>query len=27
MRTRIAYKINGKDTLEEGQVNNFPRDL
>ncbi|BAT99552.1 hypothetical protein VIGAN_10100400 [Vigna angularis var. angularis] len=27
MRTRIAYKINGKDTLEEGQVNNFPREL
>ncbi|XP_020216315.1 AP-1 complex subunit gamma-2 [Cajanus cajan] len=27
MRIRIAYKINGKDTLEEGQVNNFPRDL
>ncbi|XP_027362371.1 AP-1 complex subunit gamma-2-like [Abrus precatorius] len=27
MRIRIAYKINGKDTLEEGQINNFPRDL
>ncbi|KAK7407266.1 hypothetical protein VNO78_09024 [Psophocarpus tetragonolobus] len=27
MRIRIAYKINGKDTLEEGQVNNFPRGL
>ncbi|KAK8582847.1 hypothetical protein V6N13_069615 [Hibiscus sabdariffa] len=27
MRIRIAYKINGKDVLEEGQVNNFPRDL
>ncbi|XP_019439200.1 PREDICTED: AP-1 complex subunit gamma-2-like [Lupinus angustifolius] len=27
MRIRIAYKINGKDTLEEGQISNFPRDL
>ncbi|XP_028801850.1 AP-1 complex subunit gamma-2 isoform X1 [Neltuma alba] len=27
MRIRIAYKINGKDTLEEGQINNFPREL
>ncbi|KAF8039447.1 hypothetical protein BT93_B1859 [Corymbia citriodora subsp. variegata] len=27
MRIRIAYKINGKDVLEEGQINNFPRDL
>ncbi|XP_022891525.1 AP-1 complex subunit gamma-2-like isoform X1 [Olea europaea var. sylvestris] len=27
MRIRIGYKINGKDVLEEGQVNNFPRDL
>ncbi|KAK6922155.1 Clathrin/coatomer adaptor, adaptin-like, N-terminal [Dillenia turbinata] len=27
MRIRIAYKVNGKDTLEEGQINNFPRDL
>ncbi|CAL0314052.1 unnamed protein product [Lupinus luteus] len=27
MRIRIAYKINGKDTLEEGQINNFPRGL
>ncbi|KAJ7953650.1 AP-1 complex subunit gamma [Quillaja saponaria] len=27
MRMRIAYKVNGKDSLEEGQVNNFPRDL
>ncbi|CAK7333633.1 unnamed protein product [Dovyalis caffra] len=27
MRTRISYKINNKDTLEEGQINNFPRDL
>ncbi|KAL2662233.1 hypothetical protein GLYMA_02G033300v4 [Glycine max] len=27
MRIRIAYKINGKDTLEEGQVNNFPHGL
>ncbi|XP_057948893.1 AP-1 complex subunit gamma-2-like isoform X2 [Malania oleifera] len=27
MRTRIAYKINNKDVLEEGQINNFPRGL
>ncbi|KAJ6331603.1 hypothetical protein OIU76_010060 [Salix suchowensis] len=27
MRTRISYKINNKDTLEEAQINNFPRDL
>ncbi|KAK8512886.1 hypothetical protein V6N13_090374 [Hibiscus sabdariffa] len=27
MRIRIAYKMNGKEVLEEGQVNNFPRDL
>ncbi|KAK6931085.1 Clathrin/coatomer adaptor, adaptin-like, N-terminal [Dillenia turbinata] len=27
MRIRIAYKVNGKDTLEEGQINNFPPDL
>ncbi|KAI4328230.1 hypothetical protein L6164_020603 [Bauhinia variegata] len=27
MRVKIAYKINGKDTLEEGQISNFPRDL
>ncbi|XP_048318423.2 AP-1 complex subunit gamma-2 [Ziziphus jujuba] len=27
MRIRIAYKINNKDVLEEGQVNNFPRGL
>ncbi|CAA2988678.1 AP-1 complex subunit gamma-2-like [Olea europaea subsp. europaea] len=27
MRIRIGYKINDKDVLEEGQVNNFPRDL
>nr|XP_016467935.1 PREDICTED: AP-1 complex subunit gamma-2-like [Nicotiana tabacum] len=27
MRIRIAYKVNNKDVLEEGQVNNFPRDL
>ncbi|GKV22839.1 hypothetical protein SLEP1_g32660 [Rubroshorea leprosula] len=27
MRIRIAYKINGKDVLEEGQINNFPREL
>ncbi|XP_057759925.1 AP-1 complex subunit gamma-2-like [Arachis stenosperma] len=27
MRIRIAYKLNGKDTLVEGQINNFPREL
>ncbi|MBA0759910.1 hypothetical protein Gotri_022721, partial [Gossypium trilobum] len=27
MRIRIAYKINNKDVVEEGQVSNFPRDL
>ncbi|XP_030468889.2 AP-1 complex subunit gamma-2-like [Syzygium oleosum] len=27
MRIRIAYKINGKEVLEEGQINNFPRGL
>ncbi|XVF84925.1 hypothetical protein PTKIN_Ptkin17bG0078200 [Pterospermum kingtungense] len=27
MRIRIAYKMNGKDVLEEGQINNFPRNL
>ncbi|KAL6566505.1 hypothetical protein OROGR_002120 [Orobanche gracilis] len=27
MRVRINYKVNGKDVLEEGQINNFPRDL
>ncbi|KAJ8758961.1 hypothetical protein K2173_003199 [Erythroxylum novogranatense] len=27
MRIRIGYKVNGKDMLEEGQINNFPRDL
>lgn len=27
MRIRIAYKMNSKDMLEEGQINNFPRDL
>uniref|UniRef100_A0A803PE31 AP-1 complex subunit gamma n=1 Tax=Cannabis sativa TaxID=3483 RepID=A0A803PE31_CANSA len=27
MRLRIAYKMNNKDLLEEGQVNNFPRGL
>ncbi|KAL4318328.1 hypothetical protein GQ457_18G021770 [Hibiscus cannabinus] len=27
MRIRIAYKMNGKEVLEEGQVNNFPREL
>ncbi|GAB2297329.1 hypothetical protein Dimus_031439 [Dionaea muscipula] len=27
MRIRISYKVNGKDTLEEGQINNFPRNL
>ncbi|KAK4485779.1 hypothetical protein RD792_008426, partial [Penstemon davidsonii] len=27
MRIRINYKVNDKDVLEEGQVNNFPRGL
>lgn len=27
MRVRINYKVNDKDVLEEGQINNFPRDL
>ncbi|KAK3041763.1 hypothetical protein RJ639_000279 [Escallonia herrerae] len=27
MRIRINYKVNSKDTLEEGQIGNFPRDL
>lgn len=27
MRMRIAYKMNGKDVLEEGQINNFPHNL
>lgn len=27
MRIRIAYKLNGKEVLEEGQINNFPRGL
>ncbi|XP_022151160.1 AP-1 complex subunit gamma-2-like isoform X2 [Momordica charantia] len=27
MRLRIAYKVDDKDILEEGQVNNFPRNL
>ncbi|CAK9137801.1 unnamed protein product [Ilex paraguariensis] len=27
MRIRIAYRMNNKDVLEEGQINNFPRDL
>lgn len=27
MRMRIAYKVDGKDKLEEGQINNFPRGL
>ncbi|KAF3431304.1 hypothetical protein FNV43_RR26035 [Rhamnella rubrinervis] len=27
MRVRIAYKMNNKDVLEEGQINNFPRGL
>ncbi|GKV14476.1 hypothetical protein SLEP1_g25355 [Rubroshorea leprosula] len=27
MRIRIAYKLNGKDVLEEGQISNFPREL
>ncbi|KAG9144332.1 hypothetical protein Leryth_019427 [Lithospermum erythrorhizon] len=27
MRVRIAYKVNGNDALEEGQISNFPRGL
>ncbi|KAL3511259.1 hypothetical protein ACH5RR_030660 [Cinchona calisaya] len=27
MRIRIGYKMNSKDILEDGQINNFPRDL
>ncbi|KAK4788526.1 hypothetical protein SAY86_019845 [Trapa natans] len=27
MRIRIAYKMNGKDMLEEGQINRFPHGL
>lgn len=27
MRIRIAYKMNNKDVLEEGQINNFPKGL
>ncbi|VVA92318.1 unnamed protein product [Arabis nemorensis] len=27
MRMRVGYKLNGKDVLEEGQINNFPRGL
>uniref|UniRef100_A0A7N0T865 AP-1 complex subunit gamma n=1 Tax=Kalanchoe fedtschenkoi TaxID=63787 RepID=A0A7N0T865_KALFE len=27
MRIRIAYKLNNKDVLEEGQINSFPRNL
>lgn len=27
MRIRIAYKLNNKDMLEEGQITKFPRDL
>ncbi|CAM8883651.1 unnamed protein product [Rhodiola kirilowii] len=27
MRFRIAYKLNDKDMLEEGQINNFPHNL
>ncbi|KAL3819204.1 hypothetical protein ACJIZ3_005109 [Penstemon smallii] len=27
MRIRINYKVNDKDVLEEGQINNFPRGL
>ncbi|PSS13577.1 AP-1 complex subunit gamma-2 like [Actinidia chinensis var. chinensis] len=27
MRIRISYKVNSKDVLEEGQINNFPRGL
>jgi len=27
MRIKVSYKINGKETMEEGQINNFPREL
>ncbi|XP_018440730.1 AP-1 complex subunit gamma-1 isoform X2 [Raphanus sativus] len=27
MRMRVGYKVNEKDVLEEGQINNFPRGL
>ncbi|CDP00189.1 unnamed protein product [Coffea canephora] len=27
MRIRIGYKLNSKDVLEDGQINNFPRGL
>lgn len=27
MRIRISYKIDGKEVLEEGQINNFPHNL
>ncbi|XP_010551552.1 PREDICTED: AP-1 complex subunit gamma-1 isoform X2 [Tarenaya hassleriana] len=27
MRIRMGYKVDGKDVLEEGQINNFPRGL
>ncbi|XP_042494397.1 AP-1 complex subunit gamma-2-like isoform X2 [Macadamia integrifolia] len=27
MRIRIAYKVNGQDALEQGQINNFPAGL
>ncbi|XP_014523625.1 AP-1 complex subunit gamma-2 isoform X4 [Vigna radiata var. radiata] len=27
MRIKVSYKINGKETLEVGQINNFPREL
>ncbi|KAL6969480.1 hypothetical protein U1Q18_029192 [Sarracenia purpurea var. burkii] len=27
MRIRISYKVNNKENLEEGQINNFPRGL
>lgn len=27
MRVRIAYKVNGQDVVEQGQVNNFPAGL
>ncbi|XP_052173857.1 AP-1 complex subunit gamma-2-like isoform X2 [Diospyros lotus] len=27
MRIRIGYMLNGKDVSEEGQINNFPREL
>lgn len=27
MRMRVDYKIDGKDVLEQGEINSFPREL